>query len=192
MATVYEIAEALDDLRGGNPARFNTMLNAMIRARGIKDDHMRDDVRSDVLEFISKQIYDGVPSDQVAPQIRNVIRNNAVSAFRRRTAALERVDDDPDESDRHLVAPSAEKEYEMYERYIALEAALSAMRGSSKRADRRQFAALDAAMNGESPRERLAREFGEDLTDDTAAHVVLRAREKLRNVCGIPKSRMRS
>jgi len=80
----------------------------------------------------------------------------------------------------------------MYERYIALEASLSAMRVSSKRADRRQFAALDAAMNGESPRERLAREFAEDLTDDSAAHVVLRAREKLRSVCGIPKSRKRS
>jgi len=108
VATVYEITEALDDLRGGEPARFNTMLNAMIRARGVRDGHLRDDVRSDVLEFISKQIHDGVPSDQIAPQVWNVVRNNAVSAFRRRTAALDRVDDDPDESDRHLVAPSAE------------------------------------------------------------------------------------
>lgn|GEM_PF-4040671 len=192
MATLDETADALDELRGGNGVPFNTMLNAMIRTRGVKNMHMRDDVRSDVLEFVSKQIHDGLPSDQIAPQIWNVVRNTAADAFRQKTAVLKRMDDDPDESDRHLITPSAEEECEMYERYIALEAALKAMRGSGKHADRRQFAALDASMNGQSPRERLTVEFGEDLTDDTAAHVVLRAREKLRGLCGIPKSPKKS
>lgn len=192
MAAVHEIGEALDDLRAGKSERFNTMLNAMIRTHGVKDGNMRDDVRSDVLEFIGKQIHSGIPSEQIAPLVWNVVRNNAMSAFRRRTADLKRTDDDPDESDPHLLVPSAEEEYEMYERYLSVEAALSAMRDSRKLADRRHFAALDATTNGESPAARLARDFGEEITDDAAAHVVLRAREKLRRVCEIPKGRKRS
>ena len=189
MASVHEIEEALDDLRAQKSDRFNTMLNAIIRAHGVKDYHMRDDVRSDVLEFVRQQIVAGVRSELIAPQIWNVVGNNAASAFRRQKTDSKHRDDDPDPSDPHLIAPSAEEQYEAYESYRVVKEAIEAMRTSGKRADRRQYAALDAAMHGESPRERLAREFGEDLTDDAAAHVVLRARTKLKSVCEIPKTR---
>lgn len=192
MASVHELEEALDDLRAQKSDRFNTMLNGIIRAHGVRDDHMRDDVKSDVLEFVRKQIVAGVRSDRIAPQIWNVVGNNAMSAFRRQKADSKHRDDDPDPSDPHLIAPSAEEQYEAYEIYRMLNDALKAMRTSGKRADRRQYAALHAAMHGESPRERLAREFGEDLTDDAAAHVVLRARTKLKSLCEIPKARKRS
>jgi hypothetical protein len=192
VASVHEIEEALDDLRSQKSDRFNTMLNAMIRAHGVRDYHMRDDVRSGVLEFVRRQIVAGVPSDRIAPQIWSVVGNNAKSAFRKQKADSKYRDDDPDPSDPKLIAPSAEEQYEMYESYRVVKEALEAMRTSGKHADRRQYAALDAAMHGESPRERLARDFGEELSDDAAAHVVLRARTKLKSVCEIPKTEKKS
>lgn len=187
MLTIDNIVDALDDLRNGTGAQFDQILNWFIRRHGVRDDDLRDEIRSDVYEALASKICDGVPSVEIAPQISAIVRNKVIDYRRRRTMTLTIVEYGTEDQESIVASVAIEDECIAREEYGAVWDALCSLRDSDKKADRRHFAVLDAARIGEPPAERLRRDFGEDITDGAAAQVLCRAREKLRELCGMPK-----
>jgi hypothetical protein len=189
VATTNAMVEAIDELRQcRDGSKFDRMLNAMIRGGGVLSTQMRDEVRGAVYEAVAKHICEGVPSVTIAVEMGGIVTHKIHDQFKNRKRALKNVEFDPDDIGHRQFEPTTEDRYIACEEYEAVQKALLALRDSSKKADRRHFAVLDAVSKEESARDRLRRDFGEELSDDASRHVVLRAREKLRELCGIPKN----
>lgn len=164
------------------------MLNGMIRGGGVSDAQLRDDVRAAVYEAVAHEICEGVPSVLIAPQLNGIVSHKIKDALRNKQKFKNDVEYDPEAIDHRPYEPSTEDRYAAFEDYELVQSAMVALRDSAKQADRRHFAVLEAASRGESVSERLQRNFGEKLSEDAARHVLQRAREKLRELCGIPKN----
>lgn len=190
MLTFDAMVDALDDLRNDSGTRgktFDQVLNVMIRAH-VKDDQIRDEIRSEVYDNLARYFCAGVPSVELAPQIAKMVEHKVKSHYRNLSKTVKRLEYGVEVLEqRPASGPGVEERYEAMEKYEAVLAGLAQLRDSEKDADRRYFAVIDAARRGESPRQRLHRDFGEELSDDAAAHVLKRGRDKLKQLCGIPK-----
>ncbi len=178
---------AVDDTRYSRNDDLYDIVGSMIVVRGVRQPDSINEIRNYVNENIAELIYRGTSSIEIAKQLRTIVSRRVADFFRKKKRALSLAGsrvvslDQALESGEDVRDPVGTEDMVLRRSAIRiLQRAISDMRASSSEHDRRDALLLEAYLDDVPARTRMREAFDKDISDEYAATLLYRAKQKLK------------
>lgn len=178
---------AVDDTRYSRNNNLYDIVGGMIVVRGVRQPDSVNEIRNYVYENVAELIYRGTPSIEIAKQLRIIVSRRVADFFRKKKRELSLAGtrvvslDQALESGEDVRDPVGTEEMVLRRNAIRiLQQAISELRVSESEHDRRDGLLLEAYLDDVPARTRMKEAFDKDVSDEYAATLLHRARQKLK------------